>query len=257
MFLLGKIRNAYLFLEGLTFDKRAQLPELPRPKFFDHENGVKWILENFDKENLTILEIGAKEVTGSSVIKSRIINAKYIGTDIAPGRNVDFVCDAHELSKFISNNSVDLIYSTSVFEHLYAPWLVAEEISKVLKVGGFVCIETAFNFKSHERPWNFFHMTDLGLKALFNEYLGFETIDSGLDVPIRGRFSLLGPKYLRMKEVYGLMSMSYFVGKKKSEMKKDGNEDKFNWKNANPFLVDESNNYPSVGDNLGEREYFK
>lgn len=244
------LRIFYLYVEALVYDSRAEDPSLPRPKFFDHLNGLDYLLNNFDKEGITILEVGSKEVTGPSIIKSKLTKAKYIGIDISSGRNVDIVCDAHELSKFVENGSIDVVYSQSVFEHLYAPWLVAEEISKILKINGYVFIDTHWNFKSHERPWNFFNFSDLGLKALFNNALGFQCIDSGLDLPIRGRFSIRGPKYLRMKEVYGLMSHSYYAGKKISDMKKEPSEQCFNWRNANPSIECKDNVYPSIEDNI-------
>jgi SAM-dependent methyltransferase len=254
MIFFGKIRRTYLYLEAIFFDKKAMELDLPRPKHFDHLGGIDWLVNRFDKDGMTILEIGAKEVTGKSIIKSKILKAKYIGIDISKGKNVDIVCDAHELSKFIKENSIDCVYSASVFEHLYAPWIVAEEISKVLKKGGYVCIETVFNFKTHERPWNFFHFSDLGLKVLFNKEFGFECIDSGLDLPIRGRFSLFSPKYLRMKEVYGLMSHSYYVGEKKSNFKSEEGCSHFNWLRANPSILNQNNVYPSKQDNRQEKD---
>jgi len=39
-----------------------------------------------------------------------------------------------------------------MFEHLHTPWVAATAIQKVLKVGGFVFIETDFSWSSHERP---------------------------------------------------------------------------------------------------------
>jgi len=256
MFLLGSVRKFYLYLEGVLFDKRAMIKDLPRPVFFDHINGIDWLVNKFDKKDLTILEIGSKEVTGKSRLKSRLSKAKYIGVDISEGDNVDIVCDAHYLSKFVKENSIDCIYSSSVFEHLYAPWIIAEEISKVLKIGGFVCIETHLNFKTCARPWNFFYFVDLGLEVLFSEKFGFEKIDGGLDTPIRGRFSLAGPKYLRMKEVYGLMSHSYYVGKKIKDFPTEKGCKHFNWLLANPSLTDKNNIYPSLEDNKTESQIY-
>jgi len=254
MKILGKIRNAYLYLEALVFDKRAIDSTLPRPKYFNHLKGIDWMVDKFDRNGVTILEIGSKEVTGKSIIKPKLLKAKYIGIDISEGENVDIVCDAHELSKFVKKNSIDCVYSASVFEHLYAPWIVAEEISKILKKGGYVCIETVFNFKTHERPWNFFHFSDLGLKVLFNKEFGFKCIDSGLDLPIRGRFSLFSPKYLRMKEVYGMMSHSYYVGEKISNFKPEKNSGSFNWLRANPSILNKNDKYPSKKDNTNRKK---
>jgi hypothetical protein len=76
------------------------------------------MLSKFDKSGLTILEVGSKEVVGQSLLKKKIRNAKYIGLDIQKGKNVDIIADAHEMSNLIENNSIDCVYSSSVFEWL-------------------------------------------------------------------------------------------------------------------------------------------
>lgn len=76
------------------------------------------------------------------------------------------------------------------------PWIVAEEIAKILKIGGLVCIETHFSFGEHEMPWNFFQFNSEGLKVLFNSRLGFEVLDSGMSNPVVGRFSADASDYL-------------------------------------------------------------
>jgi len=253
MIVLGHLRKLYLYIEALLFDHRTIDNTLPRPKNFTHENGINWMLNKFDKKGMTILEIGSKEVVGKSILKEKINNAKYLGLDINDGENVDLQVDAHEMSKYIENNSIDCIYSSSVFEHLYAPWLVAEEISKILKLNGYVCIETVFCYQTHERPFNFFNCSDLGLKILFNKDLGFDHIDSGLDLPLRARFSIKNPKYLRMKELYSAMSHSYFVGKKIKEI----DLTKYSWLKANPSIRDKDNVYPKREDNKIKRENVK
>ena len=137
--------------------------------------------------------------------------------------------------------------------NLYAPWLVAEEIYKVLKLNGYVCIETVFCYQAHERPFNFFNCSDLGLKVLFNNELGFEAVDSGLDLPLRARFSIKNPKYLRMKELYSAMSHSYFVGQKINKI----DLTKYKWKRANPTIHNKEDVYPNRLDNKKIRENIK
>ena len=44
MLILGKIRTAYLYLEALAFDRRAEDPLLPRPKFFTHMNQIDYLI---------------------------------------------------------------------------------------------------------------------------------------------------------------------------------------------------------------------
>lgn len=101
-----------------------------------------------------------------------------------------------------------------MFEHFYAPWLVSEQISKVLKIGGTAFVETHFSFSAHERPWNFFQFSNQGLKVLFNKELGFEVLDVGMSNSIGGYFSPRSSPYLRFRPVRELYCHSEILVKK-------------------------------------------
>jgi hypothetical protein len=118
------------------------------------------------------------------------------------------------LSQYFAGEKFDIIYSSSVFEHLAMPWLVATETAKLLKVGGTVFVETHFSYSSHERPWHFFQFTDMGLRALFSPALGFECLEAGASNPIVARFSSLAEKDLKFRPVFGLYCHSAFLGRK-------------------------------------------
>jgi hypothetical protein len=94
------------------------------------------------------------------------------------------------------------------------PWIVAVEIATMLKVGGVVFVATHFSHSTHERPWNFFQFSDMGLRVLFSEALGFDCITASLSEPIVGRFSSLAEKSLRFQPVRGLYSGSEYFGRK-------------------------------------------
>ena len=91
---------------------------------------------------------------------------------------------------------------------------VRVEISKLLKVGGIVFVETHFSFSSHERPWHFFQFSDMALRTLFSKALGFECIEAGMSNPMVGRFTTLSDRYLRNRRIAGLYCHSEFLGKK-------------------------------------------
>lgn len=76
-----------------------------------------------------VLEIGSRNV--SNVTRKDLFpNAsKYVGFDVLDGENVDVVGDAHQLSEYVAENSFDIVYSVSVFEHLMFPWKAALEIN--------------------------------------------------------------------------------------------------------------------------------
>ena len=74
-----------------------------------------------------VLELGSRARSGISR-REYFGDADYTGVDILRGENVDLVCDAHQLSRFISSK-YDFVFSVSVFEHLMMPWKVAIEQS--------------------------------------------------------------------------------------------------------------------------------
>jgi SAM-dependent methyltransferase len=162
---------------------------------------------------MKILEVGSRNVTGIN-LRRLFDKAEYSGFDIYPGENVDVVGDAHRLSEYFEPEQFDLIFSSAVFEHLAMPWIVAEEIAILLKTGGQVFIETHFSFGSHERPWNFFQFSDMGLRALFNPALGFQVIDTGMSNPMAGWFMPQSDPYLQCNEVQELYCHSQILCQK-------------------------------------------
>ena len=193
------------------------LDDVPQPKTVKHQEWFNYLVAEFNKPGIKILEIGSREVTGNSNARTSFSLANYTGFDFHPGNNVDVVGDVHKIAKYF-DEKFDLIYSSSCFEHFAMPWVAATEINKLLKVGGHIFIETHFSYRSHERPWNFFQFSDLGLQLLFSESMGYKCIDKGMSNPIVGRFSVYADKYLQYIPIKGLYCHSEFFGQKIREV---------------------------------------
>lgn len=208
------------------------------PNRISHRNWPDFLQSMFDKPGMRILEIGSRNVTGANH-RSRFKNAEYVGFDFYAGENVDVVGDAHKLtSYFDSSEKFDLIFSSAVFEHLHMPWVAAVQCQKMLKDGGYVFIETHFSFSSHERPWHFFQFSDMGLRALFNEALGFDVVESGLSNPIYGYFAHDADPYLRYLPVTELYCHSEIFAKKTRSI------DNFSWNDVSMDDVVQGTRYP-------------
>jgi hypothetical protein len=199
-----------------------------KPRFFTHSSQGTWFAKHANFEGCRFLEIGSREVTGPSRIKCHIPLASYTGFDIIEGPNVDIVGDAHELSSQIAAESVDFVYSTAVFEHLAMPWLVVEEVAKILKVGGVVGIETHFSHSEHEYPWHFYQFNEHALRNLFCPELGFEVLDSGMENPIVGRFSFDAKKSKVGDPIYSLYVHSSILARKTRAV----DLDHWNWRDC-------------------------
>lgn len=234
-----KLLHSILVNFESKFDKKYLSDDVPMSKIVAHQKWQEYLYANFNKKGLRILEIGSREVTAESEARERFSNATYVGFDYYDGNNVDVVGDAHKLSSYFEGEEqFDLIYTSACFEHFAMPWLVATEITKLLKVGGTLFVETHFAYRAHERPWNFFQFSDMGLRVLFSDALGYECIEAGLSNPIVGRFSSLSDEYLRNKPIPGLYCHSEYLGKKVREV------ENFDWNTVNLNDVVGETKYP-------------
>lgn len=133
----------------------------------------------------TVVELGSRNVTGAAH-RARFANAgRYVGCDVHAGEGVDLVIDVHSLSEAFPANSVDAVYSISVFEHLVFPWKVALEINRVLKPGGLVFVATHPAWPAHELPWDFWRFPEAGLAHLLGPPTGFELVRTAEGIPAK------------------------------------------------------------------------
>ena len=133
-------------------------------------------------EGAPVIEIGVRGTSRTSLDPALVERrAAYrgvrpIGVDVHPGPLVDVVGDVHELSSFVRPGSVVGVLSGSVFEHLEAPWLVAAEINRVLRIGGVSYHAAPTAWPEHAMPNDFWRFTSEGLAALFGPHTGFEVL---------------------------------------------------------------------------------
>jgi SAM-dependent methyltransferase len=220
-------------------DEQYLAPDVPLSQAINHSKWQRHLYEMGNKPGMRILEIGSREVTCPSNARNEFAQATYVGFDYYPGKNVDVVGDAHKLSSYFKKSEkFDIIYSSACFEHFAMPWVVAVEIAKLLKVGGLVFVETHFSYASHDRPWHFFQFSDMALRVLFSQALGFECIEAGMSNPMVSRFSSLADEYLRNQPVGGLYCHSEYLGKKVKNVKR------FNWSRLDLASVVGDTKYP-------------
>ena len=225
---------------GLEFSYSKLNHTVLEPELVPHSKWQSYLSSNFNKPDVRILEVGSRNVTGGAS-KKFFSNANYVGFDFYEGENVDVVGDAHKLSSYFGDQRFDLVLSSAVFEHLHMPWIVAQEIQKLLKIGGYVFVETHFSYSTHERPWNFFQFSDMGLRALFNSGLGFDLIDSGMSNPINGVFSQEAAGYLKGKTIQDLYCHSEILCRKSRDVPE------FDWGNIEMDEVVSNTRYPAPG----------
>lgn len=237
MSLTDRLKNMFSSSVVRTIGRQFPQPAVREPVNISHSKWVSFLTEKFNKSGCHVLEIGSRVVTGAN-LRQQFSQADYVGFDFYPGQNVDVVGDAHKLSSYFPDKKFDLIFSTACFEHFYMPWIVTEEIQKLLRVGGFVFVETHFSFAYHETPWNFFQFSDMGLRVLFNSGLGFKVIESGMSTPMFGFFGEKAHPYLRYKPVGELYCHSEILCEKVRDVSG------FSWREVSMKELVQESRYP-------------
>lgn len=126
------------------------------------------------KPRVRILVVGGASV-GSGL--ESLYNDKdidLIAFDVYSSPFVQFVADGHAIP--LADSSVDGVIVQAVLEHVTDPWMVVEEIRRVLRSRGVVYADTPFMQQVHEGAYDFTRFTDSGHRYLFRR---FERIDSG------------------------------------------------------------------------------
>ena len=101
--------------------------------------------------NKVVVDIGGKNVNGSLRNFFENLGMKYICVDIEEDASVDIVVKPGNKLPF-ENGSIDLIVSTSCFEHDPCFWITFKEKTKIIKLGGFIYVNCPSNGPYHCYP---------------------------------------------------------------------------------------------------------
>ena len=104
-----------------------------------------------------VVDIGAQDVNGSlsSVCPS---NVEYIGVDFIVGKGIDVVLEDPYTLPF-EDATIDVVVSSSCFEHSEMFWLLFLEVVRVLKPHGVFYLNAPSNGSFHRYPvdcWRFY-----------------------------------------------------------------------------------------------------
>jgi SAM-dependent methyltransferase/uncharacterized protein YbaR (Trm112 family) len=150
----------------------------------EHATGGEYHWNAFGIESLLPTAEAGREVLlagcGDAGERDRLraMGFRVTGFDIHWSPGTDFLGDAHRIP--VADASYDLTISMQVLEHLHSPWVAVEEMSRVLRPGGWLIGSVAFLKAYHD---SYFHITHLGMTRLLE--------GAGLEVDIlRGAQSL-------------------------------------------------------------------
>jgi SAM-dependent methyltransferase len=99
---------------------------------------------------------------------------KYIGVDFSSTKHqlqieteTDLIYDGNKIP--LNDNTVDIVITTEVFEHLFEIDLAINEIKRVLRPNGILFATCPFSYFEHEIPFDFARYTSHGLKYIMEK----------------------------------------------------------------------------------------
>ncbi len=130
----------------------------------------KWIAK-LPKENLRVLDIGARYQPYRALIESRV--SRYVALDIEQTELVDIVGNSEAIP--FAGNQFDVAIATQTLEYCPNPQLAAQQIHKTLKPGGVLFMSTvafAPRFGDAQR-W---HFTPAGIRTILSSFKNVEIV---------------------------------------------------------------------------------
>tara|TARA_Y100000389_G_scaffold42461_1_gene37178 strand:- start:1174 stop:1869 length:696 start_codon:yes stop_codon:yes gene_type:complete len=105
-----------------------------------------------------VVDIGSSDLNGTLRSYFEQLGMKYISVDIESNASVDVVIKPGQKLPF-QDGSIDLVVSTSCFEHDPCFWLTFREMTRVIKFDGFIYVNAPSNGPFHCYPgdnWRFY-----------------------------------------------------------------------------------------------------
>jgi len=125
---------------------------------YSSQKAGEFFAKVYGKPNLTVLDVGGADRNGSIKAFYAELNMQYICLDINQGPGIDIVIQPG--GRFpLQDASVDLVISSSVFEHDPCFWITFKEIARVTKLGGYIYVNAPSRGAYHTFPvdnWRYY-----------------------------------------------------------------------------------------------------
>lgn len=150
--------------------------------------------EAYSVKNGIVVDLGGRNVNGSlrSFFESK--QMKFVCVDMEADPSVDIVIPPGEKLPF-EDGSVDLIVSTSCFEHDPCFWLTFKEMTRIIKPSGYIYVNAPTKGVYHKYPgdnWRFYSDAGQALAYWSGKQMSNETI---YPVKVIETFNILGSQF--------------------------------------------------------------
>ena len=141
------------------------------------------------------LEIGSRDYGNTQNLRSLFPGKTYVGVDLSDGTGVDQMLDLtkpfDEIDQALQGQRFGTIFSLSVMEHCDNPFIMADNMTRLLKPGGQIVLSVPFAWKFHGYPSDYWRFTKEGVKKLFPGILWKDGDAATWHSPNKGDFRAL------------------------------------------------------------------
>jgi hypothetical protein len=133
-------------------------------------NQVRFLCKKAPTCDGPILEIGSKDYGSTSSFRRFYAGLPYIGVDLEAGAGVDVVADLTAGLGGLCENHFALAICCSVLEHVNKPWLMADNITRLVRPGGRLYVSVPWVWRYHPYPDDYFRFSFRGVRSLFEQF---------------------------------------------------------------------------------------
>jgi len=117
-----------------------------------------------------VLEIGSKDYGNTAGFRDYYGDNEYVGIDMQGGDNVDYVLDLTQGTGNLPKDYFALGICCSVLEHVRKPWIMAENITALLRSGAALYISVPWIWRYHPYPDDYYRFSWRGIIELFPDF---------------------------------------------------------------------------------------
>ncbi len=133
-------------------------------------NQLKFLKKFLPQVDGPILEVGSRDYGNTASFRDFYPQNEYLGVDLSEGKNVDVVLDMTKGTGTLPTNHYGLAICCSVLEHVKRPWVMAENITNLIRPDGWLYVSVPWVWRFHAYPDDYFRFSYRGLKELFPDY---------------------------------------------------------------------------------------
>jgi SAM-dependent methyltransferase len=114
-----------------------------------------------------VIEIGSKDYGSTASFRDLYRGVDYVGADLEAGTGVDVVVDLTHGLGALPEGRFALVICCSVLEHTPRPWVMAENLIRLLRPGGVLYLSVPWVWRYHAYPDDYFRFSPRAVEALF------------------------------------------------------------------------------------------